>query len=569
MTFASFRSLACRLVFSLGLLAACASPQTAPETAEATPMIEVMLTPEGDHLLAEWSLPQPVTEFRFDEGGMSVPERAGEWTIDTGTYDFSGFILSRKDGAAFDTFALTVPPARAFYDRFYVPVVRIGEDGWAVHARAFASEEGDVRFRFAGLSPDDIVFADGEVLGTDTAVTATGSRMIYFGAASNVHRQIASVVAGSDVPDWLRRKLDTEINETTARLAARFGSTPDELPVLFVTYSSEGKGHSWKGGSLGRYITVHLRGMALDPADDDMLGQLKKLILHETAHTWLGQMYRSTENDAQSWLEEGTTDYIASRLWMEPEQLRNMAVTTLSECRSMLGDASLLETAKASRGRTPYVCGFLVQLMADAAARQQGSGDILDIWRAVFEAAEPDAEGRLSFDTEQFRTVAARFGGEAFTTRLARLEAGLSPEGWTDFVRGLSGLGIRTAIYGLDDVPPDDRALSRETMKALLLDQCNGGYSIYGERDHFYLDMGDRCPVPLNSNPKLVAVNGHDLIGASGSAYVAVRQACAAGEPLLFTRTDGTDLPPIACGDHLKGLPDVTGIDSLPDFAPL
>ena len=347
------------------------------------------------------------------------------------------------------------------------------------------------------------------------------------------------------------------------------GRAPDAPPVLFITYQSDWASKGWKGGSLDRYITIHLRGMDLSPDDAQFLGSLRNMAAHETAHVWLGQMYASVENDRQSWLEEGAAEYFANRLWMDPDQFRAAAGDALGQCRSLLGDASLLETEKASRGPAPYKCGFLVELIAEAAARQQGSGDILDLWRAVFAEAKPGEDGRMEFDTETFRTIAARFGGEAFTSRLAQMEAGLSPEGWSDFIRALPALGIGTKVYGADDAPPDDRTLSQEVLKALLLDQCDGGYSIYGERDHFFLDMGARCPAPLSENPKVAGVNGFSLIGASGEAYSAVRKACAVGEPLVFAQLDGADLPPIACGDRLSSLPDVAIIESLPDFGPL
>ena len=226
------KTIACLAALVTLLLAACASPQAVEETptpaAETEePVTRVTLTPEGDHLLAEWSLPEPVTAFQFDDGGMSVPERAAEWTIDPDVFEFNGYTLTRKDGAAFDSFKMTVPPAQRFYDRFYVPVFRVGEAGWGVHVWAFAPEEADIRFRFAGLQGDDIVLADGAVLAPDAEVGASDSRMIYFGPASNVHRQVAIVVAGSDVPDWLREHLDTGINDVARRLTDRLGRAPD------------------------------------------------------------------------------------------------------------------------------------------------------------------------------------------------------------------------------------------------------------------------------------------------------------------------------------------------------
>ena len=559
----------------LAALAACASPPVqevpaAPEAVETPPaveqpMAEVTLTPQGDRLLAEWSLPAPVTMFRFNDEDMSVPERAAEWRVDPDTFDFNGLELSRKDGATFDTFSASVLPAQAFYDRFYVPVVRIGGQGWNIYGWAFTPQDEDVRIRFAGLPDGAIVYAHGDKVPPQSGIAASQSRMIYFGPASNLKQGAASIVAGDDVPGWLRQMLDTEINESAARLGERFGTAPDEPPVLIITYSPDGDGYSFKGGVTGRFISIHLRGMDITPDDSETLGHLKNTALHESSHAWLGHMYRSTENSTQSWVEEGAAEYIANRLWMSPEEFRDAANDALGQCRSLLGSASLWDTGTASRGRAPYKCGVLVELIAEAAAKQRGTGDILDIWRAVFEASGDDR----TYNTDEFLAVVGEFGGEAFTSRIAQLRAGLSPEGWQAFTKGLAEIGIGTTAFGPGAETPDNGRLSVETLKALLLDTCAGGYGIRGGDGFYAIEMGDRCPAPLSADPDLSGVNGISLTDASGAAYSEVRRACAAGEPLVFTQPDGTDLPPLACGDRLKALPDVVQVDTLPDFAPL
>ncbi|MEZ5953058.1 MAG: hypothetical protein R3C13_02015 [Hyphomonas sp.] len=551
------------------LMSACMSAPETDGTDETQAAAEVVLSRQGYHLVAEWTLPLPVTQFTFQPDPMSVPERAAEWSADAGIYAFDGYALSRRDGAAFDHFSLTILPAQKFYDRFYVPVARIGEEGWVVYGWAFAPEGQDVRIRVDGLTDDDIIYAHGDMLDADSEVDPSDSELIYFGPPQNVSQGVAGIVAGNDVPGWLHDRLDAEIKKAAIRFSERYGVPPKESPVLVVTYSPEGEGRSWKGGSLGRFITMHLRGLALDPSSDDILGQLTNLAAHETAHVWLGQMFNATENDAQSWLHEGAAEYAANRVWMSPDQLVASADRALAECRSLLGAASLRDTEKASRGPAPYQCGLLVQLIADAAAHKAGTGDIFDIWATVFEESVPDEEGRPSFDTALFRSVAERFGGEAFGSRLDRLEEGLSEGGWREFAAGLSELGIETEVLGPDDTPPDEPQLAIDVLVATLKDHCTGGYSIYGNPDHYFLDMGDRCAPPLNGGPRVAFVNGKSLVTAPREAYTAVRRSCAAGEPLVFAGPDGAELAPISCGDQLNALQTVISLRSLPAFGPV
>lgn len=551
---------------SVRLLIALFLPLLAVVTSMAEPLdrqARVTLTPSGEQLTAAWSLDQPVDSVSLSNW-VAADERERLWHLEDDGWVFNGADLSRKDGEPFSKFRMSITESDRFYDRRYVPVIRIGASGWAVLPEGFNVFEQPVLISFEGGVEGDVLLAGSGIVPRDEAMPAEVGGFFYFGPPEHVADGAATVIAGPDVPDWLRDKFVADTQSISQTLTRRFEEAPPAPPTLIVTYRDHAR-TSFKGSSLGRFITLHVRGYSLDPKDENLLQQMTGLALHETVHVWIGQLYSSRENAEQSWLHEGAAEYISLRAWMEPDQLRGRMDEMINGCQRALLLRPLTSTEHGSRGRTPYDCGALVQLIAEAASVQAGNGDILAIWKDVFERAGEEHE----FDTAMFRAAASEAGGDMFTARLAKLEAGMDADGWESFLTGLSELGIEVEVRAPDALPQPDHRLAQLALGAIQRDYCNNQISLHGLEDHYWIDISDRCGGHIPGNPKLRTLNSIDLIEAPGDAYSEIRRACAAGETITLGRLDGERLDPLPCKPWMSGLTVPVAVTALPDLPEL
>jgi|TARA_B100000678_G_scaffold4810_1_gene4180 hypothetical protein len=548
---------------SLRLLIALFIPLLTAAPAKAEPpggQSRVTLTPSGEQLIAAWSLDKPVDSVSLSRW-VAADERDRLWHLDDDGWVFDGAVLSREDGEPFNKFRMSISESDRFYDRRYVPAIRIGTSGWAVLPEAFNVADHPVLISFEGGEESDVLLAGAGLVPRGEAIPADVGGFFYFGPPEHVVDGAATVIAGPDVPDWLRDKFVADTQSISRTLTQRFEEAPPAPPTLIVTYRDQA-GSGFKGSSLGRFITLHVRGYSLDPENENFMQRMTGLALHETVHVWNGQLYSSRENSEQSWLHEGAAEYISLRAWMDPDQLRGRMEEMINGCQRALLRRPLTSTAYGSWGRTPYDCGALVQLIAEAASMQAGNGDILAIWKNVFERA---GEGHV-FDTAMFRAAASEAGGEMYTSRFARLEAGMNADDWESFLKGLADIGIDIEVRASDAPPQSDHRLAQLALAAVQRDYCNDQVSLHGLEDHYWIDISDRCGGHIPGNPRLRTLNGIDLIEAPGEAYGEIRRACAAGETVTLGRLDGEELKPLSCGRWMSGLTSPVAVTALPEF---
>ncbi|RIJ27503.1 hypothetical protein [Henriciella algicola] len=546
---------------ALTLFAGLAVSQTGEDV--ETPRADVVLERQGDELAAVWTLSEPVESVSF-QGWVEADERIRLWVPQGDDWQFDGVVLARVGGSAFDSFELRMKPSDQFYDRRYVPVLRIGEAGWTVLSEGLSLSGYETFMAASRMADGEVFLAANERRASGESVAAATGGFVYIGPEDHVTDDHATVIAGPDIPGWLRGKFVADIDAISETLTDRFTEPPPAPPVLIMTYR-EGDGASFKGSSLGRFITLHVRGFDLDPSDDDFMGRMKSLALHETVHVWVGQLYSSSENAEQSWVHEGAAEYISMRAGMDEAHLRADIEEKINQCQRALVRRPLTTTRYGSRGRAPYDCGALVQLIAEAASLQHGGGDILTIWKDVFARAGEDR----TFDSATFKAAASEAGGEAFARRMDMFAQGMNAEEWSAFLIGLSEIGVEVELLAPTAPHPDDFQLAGTALGALQRDVCQNQVSLYQREDHYWTDISEHCGGQLPGNPQLRQLNGIDLVDAPGAAYAEMRRACSAGEAIVLGQLNGEELAPISCGEWMTNLPALAVVRALPELPPL
>lgn len=519
---------------------------------------QATLSPAGDALEVSYELCAATRSFAFE--AEQAPQRADGWTPQGEGWRFDGEVLSRQDGAPFSRFTLRLAPDARFWDRSYVAIDRVGTEGWTALLYPLRPSEGELVVRFNGFGDDAVLRGAGlntAANGAQLRVEADEDepRFVYVGPTANITEGPITVIAGEDVPEWLRRRVLADFNPMIATLTRRFGRPPLVAPILSITHRPEGANLSWKGGVLdGAVVEIRLRGTALSEGDTGLTQDLTALVAHETLHFWNGG---STQNEEQAWLHEGSAEYLADRLWRDAAAMRQRAAQHLNACL-LRDDVKPLDGRDGPvGGRAPYDCGYVLSLAAETSSLRRRHGDGFELWRTVFDSA---ADGRYAPHT--FLIEATARGGRDFSDFAQSWLTGAPDRRGRSLTQQLAALGV--IVRERPPGPAEAFNVRARAVAPVLASLCNGGWGFTAESDRLHLETGDRCGDALAGDPDIVAVNGVDIINNPAGAHATIRDACARGGALVFQTLAGASLAPVRCSADIEALPTLYEVVSLP-----
>lgn len=550
------------LVATAILLSACAGSAARSGDACTT---AITVSPVGeDALTAHYQLCAPVTAYALEP--YNTPQRSDDWAAAGDDYAFNGASVRRADGATFSEFTLRLRADTSFHDRHYVAADRVGA-GWSLLLQALAPEHGSATLQFTDFARDDVLFAEGGVRrasGPRLQLDQDSENIIYVGPRSNIRAGSITVIAGDDIPDWLRERFIRETGTAIDRLSARFGRDAP-APTLIVTSALQGRGSGLKAGTVADgVVEIRLRGIELREGDTALSESLTNTATHEATHFWLGQLWRAARNNEEPWLHEGGAEYLASRIWQTPEGLREEASQRLNGCLLRANGHPMDGSEGPVRGIAPYDCGFVIMLAAETASLRAGHGDIFDLWRAVLDASGPEG-----FTPTAFLAEARARGGEDFSHVANLVLSAASNPALATIAEPLAAVGIVTAPReaGAGEAYP----LLARSLMPVMAQLCGAGGRSYGynsEPDRIILDTEQSCGPELAGNPAVVSVNGASLTLRPSLAYEAIRAACESRSALRFTTVDGRVLAPVTCTTQIAPAPTIYGVISIPAFPP-
>jgi hypothetical protein len=190
------------------------------------------------------------------------------------------------------------------------------------------------------------------------------------------------------------------------------------------------------------------------------------------------------------------------------------------------------------RTSATYVCGQTIYWFADAGERRRsnGRGDIFSLWRRILDKAE---ENGGAYGPDHVLAIIAPDEPAKNTLGLFLAESGT--ERWQKLPALAAILGIK-----LQAGPPSTESLRHLALFHILNQYCTGSRGMWTQNDYLKLDTGDRCG-PLNGDPDVDALNGHNLFTDMPAAYAAVTAACAANGEIAFTRAGKSDKVTATC----------------------
>ena len=516
--------------------------------AKEQPPIQLTIARSAAGLSATYRLPTAQVEFAFEP--YNAPSRMGNWLPST-EFTFDGKSVRRIDGGAFDAFTLSLTPEPRFTNRRYVAVDPIG-DGHSLFLPAFASVNQPVYMSFDGFDEATVVRVAGRNASAgDLSLTVDPdfNRLIYIGPPAAIG---ASVIAGTEIPNWLKVKIDEDTQSLVYTLTQRFRRAPKAPPSVLVSNRNDFESRGWKGGALeDGVIALRFRGMELTQSDQELSRSITGLIGHETTHLWVGQLFPNLQNAEQSWAHEGTAEYIAARLHLSGDDFTQFAEETYNRCLINLGASALNDPADMKQGAEAYDCGFIVNLFAELAAHKSSGADILDIWNSVFTNAQPKG-----YQPENFLAIAKSLGGRSFELAAQPF---FIPDGQSaapaitadQRIASLAALGITAALRDPADLPT--REINQRWLMPILASLCSSGFGYHDDGDFYRLDTKNNCGEAIAGDPSVNQVGPYNFIDEPYAAYQYARALCQAQAPLTLTRIDGSPLPAINCTAKIEG----------------
>ncbi|MEM9532724.1 MAG: basic secretory protein-like protein [Pseudomonadota bacterium] len=523
---------------------------------------EITIQPDGDALVARYTLSEPVPTFGF--APYDTPQRRDAWSPITEDWDFDGATVTRTDGAEFSDFSLRLVPDPQYHDRRNVVLSRIGQ-GWALYLAALGGLGEPATVRFKGFSTGTVLRLGNHEGGLSESLTTDGNdrRVAYIGPLTGKGMTSGSmapmILASPSLPEWAGNTLQENAVGMAELLKKRLGAPAVSRPLILVAYNPDSSATGTKGGALGgATIQLNLQPLPVE-ANEEASDRLAGLIAHEMVHLWINEVWDTTENSAQPWLHEGAAEYLAVRWLKTGRDFQNEAGRHLADCVSSLRGRPLDGSDGPLYGGIPYNCGFSLHLVAEQTGIANGRGDVLDLWRAVVNQAD---EGR--YDSRLFLAIAAERGGpafDAFANVLLRVQGGLKP---LMLGQALENLGLLVASR-----PPDGTRgyeLMQSALRALGRHYCRGSHGWWTEANYLRMDTGDRCGPFLPGDPHVSAVNGVGLTAEPYKAYLVLRQACDAGASLTFATPEGEELPAFDCDANMAMPAAFAELDSMPNL---
>lgn len=492
----------------------CATAATAQDR------VDIRITPEPDGLRAAYSLPRPVERLAFDEQAAIV--RQDTWRAPDDMVLADG-VLRRKDGKPFKTFEVRITPDTAPRDRIYPGLTRVGR-GWQVYGPYFRPVDDQPPVVARVARPEGWVVAPAKVTDADRISLDAWA---FVGPRDYVAQGPATLVASPEIDARLKARIGQAADGAAAlynrRLGARLGAAPTVIVTRVPTFQA-----GWQGDVSGSAVSLRFFGPDKDASESS--GWVAKFVAHEFFHLWNNGDIHSRDGEAEAWLHEGMAEYAALLAGREQGELSDADVQRelsdrLSACAVALS-AKGLGGDPPKRGQAVYDCGVVAQWSADLMARSASGGrrDVFDVWRDLF-AASRDGDG--TYDAAGF-LARAGLSSEA-ENPLRLLTAPDVDDRWGRLTTALNGRGAR--ISGARSGPVERRdALFH--LEGLV---CKGRFGFYGrDANEVQLDTGDRCG-PLNGDPLVDAVAGHDLVTDALGARDAVAEICAARGEVAFT----------------------------------
>lgn len=561
-----------RNLFALTLLAlllgGCASSRPAP--APALPFITLEKEPAGEHWRATWHLDAPARELRFERNDS--PFRGGLFEVLTPgfTIQHDGELeVLRTEGEPVRSVTVRFPEFTRALEKEYNFFQKFSDGSVAIYTGHLVAQPAQCddcfirTFRFIG-PPATAMVVGGRVVASpfEWRDEQRQGSYIYFGNIAPVESAELITIIDPAVPDWLEEETKRALPRLFALYTERFGVDLPTRPTILFNYVDNGhSGYSNQGGTLPGQVQLTLDGAAWAERSDSALLHLFHFLAHESVHLWNGQVihYPGTED---SWMHEGSADALAQRTLLELGLVDEAAFlayqsSALNECRKGLGGFPLRDAAKRGNFSLYYSCGNMLALLTESSTADRR---LFHFWKDLIERTRASGE----YAAEDYFAVWRASGADADDVEAVRAFVERSA-GANDLAAMLAANGVAT----IEEANPPDgygQSVARDTLLAILKEQCRSGYSFNASTSGLALAKLKDCgAVP---SPGIVtAIGGHDVLREGERTWDALYERCGTGGSvsLRIMRDGAEQTVDVPCTKPVPARPPYLRIDRRAD----
>lgn len=410
--------------------AGCTTPT--PPDPSAFPAIAIT-APSSGNWTAAYTLPAPTTELVFSRSPDD--SRTRDWKAPEGfeiirSGEFER--VRRRDGSAFISVTLGVPPVYRDLPKDYGPFSPFGDGGILTYTGRFFACGGecvDDGWRMKLSAPGRSILLNAKALsGSAEWFDSDSGQNIYIGEAKPVETADFIAVIDSALPATIRSQLAAQLPVYLHHFADRMGALPAR-PMLFVSYDlAHRDGNGRQGGTLPGQVFVHFYG-SMWPQQMAKPGFAEDLgwhFAHEAAHLYQRQIY--VEAKSGFWIHEGGAEAFAAlalRSTGQAEAAGAIVAAAADKCTRQLAGRSVHAALEADTFDAAYTCGLRANLALDAELRRIApkADGLYSVWTAY----QKRVEGREATEAD-FMAAVASVGGEATATRLRAMVISPTPD---------------------------------------------------------------------------------------------------------------------------------------------
>lgn len=376
----------------------------------------------------------------------------------------------------------------------------------------------------------------------------------YVGSVEPVETRHLVAVVDPGTPEWIRTELHLVLPELFSEYSALLGAELPRRPMVLVSFgASDDTGYSSGGGTLTGLIEISVRGSAWYSENQQARIQLLRLLAHESAHLWNGQLVRVAA-DRLRWIHEGSAEALADAVLLElglidRTELDSRRVGAINNCFLDLEGRSVAQAIEGGTAGTYYTCGHLLAVWAELAALSvDPQADIFTVWRSLIRET---GVGNTYDQADYFRSLA---------------ELGVSREdlaGMVSFVEerrtdAVEFVASRISELSLELIPAAEapseyrRELARRAMKHLMFVTC-GRVSFYSG-PVFSVGSIQDCK-PFSEGLEINQIAGQSVAESGHILYDRVQEACESQIPIVIGTATDDYVTPIVCDQPLPPRP--------------
>lgn len=349
---------------------------------------------------------------------------------------------------------------------------------------------------------------------------------VYFGSSKILKTDHMLAVLDQQLPSWIRDEMMTALPTIFQHYTEKFKQPLNETPMVLFSYkTTEESGTQYSGGALSGVIQLKLTGKDWQIKSKQNLSKFLHFIAHEATHLWNAQMIPLSGEHDESWIHEGSAEYLSVKILQElgiynEDDVHRENEKYLNNCIDDLKNNAVTEFDKHKNFGAFYSCGAVIAYLSEKAMQVVNpNSQLFDLWADLIQRVK---ENNLQLTTKQYVKSLLLFSknNKIITNLMAFLdEPQLHPiEFFNEFFKEVD-IKLKTNSKH----PNKAQQVIQTTIKHLMMIDCKS-YSYENHQNYYTVGNMKNCST-LRPGMKISKIEGLTLDKAH-DIYTITQEKC-------------------------------------------